>query len=492
MFYSLRDKLRRLQMRLATLKSNSHSRFVSSEEAKLRHFLTQYRRHLNSMPASGSSQEIAGRKRFVKNKSRGVLRTFRKGKRPRLPLPLLLSKRYSESKLASGLLPGRKEVWLPILQRRHSEKFTQISLNDFSFIDHPQHTLDLLKEILLFEANAIEAQLHFDDEYCVDVSAYLVLAEMWPSMANVFKGGRMSLPIQKVVEALQLRKDLKMKFPDLQNVDDVWAFPKQQRRPAGSSRSAERFLEPQTREKVVDDFCDAFDEWLDTAADELELSPQGRARFGEIIGELLDNAERHSSPPGKDGGWSTASFMAKRTEGDKDIYRCHMGFLSVGASIAESLALATIDTRARINRYVDLHKETGISRATLTTLVALQDGITRDHAATANSRGGVGFQEVLELINAIGFSKDPGHAPRMTIVSGSSCIQARPPYVIGIRNDDLEPRTLWFNEANDLRSAPDKDFVFDLDSHFPGTIIGLTFVLSKEDLMAVLNANRAD
>lgn len=492
MFNSLRDKLRRLQLRLATLKSTSHSRLVSSEEAKLRLFLNQYRRHLNSMPDSGSTQQTASRKRYAKKKSRSVLRTFRKGKRPRLPLPLLLSKRYSENKLAGGLLPGRKELWLPILQRRHSEKFNQIALKDFSFIDHPQHTLDLLREILVFEANAIEAQLHFDDEYCVDVSAYLTLAEMWPYLANVFRGGRMALPIQKVVEALQLRKDLKMKFPGLKNVDDVWAFPKQQRRPAGSSRSAERFLEPQTREKVVDEFCDAFDEWLETAADELELSPQGKARFGEIIGELLDNAERHSSPPGKDGGWSTAAFMAKRTEDDKDIYRCHMGFLSVGASIAESLALATIDTRARINKYLDLHKDKGISRATLTTLVALQDGITRDHSATENNRGGVGFQEVLELINAIGVSSDPGHAPRMTIVSGSSCIQARAPYVIGMRNDSLEPRTLWFNEANNPYEVPDKDFVFDLNSHFPGTIIGLTFVLSKEDLMAVLNANRAD
>ena len=299
----------------------------------------------------------------------------------------------------------------------------------------------------------------------------------------------MSISIQKVVETLRIRQDLGMSLPYLSDTKDVWAFPKRARRTAGSSKSSNRFLEPQTNEKVADEFCDALDEWLITASDELELTKSGKARFAQIIGELLDNAERHSNPPGKDGDWSTAAFMARRKEGDVEVYRCYMSFLSVGASIAESLRTASQDTKKQIDAYVARHEKCGISPETLTTLVGLQDGVTRDPIAAANERGGIGLQEVLELINVLGVTHHPNKEPRMTIVSGSSCIQARLPYLVGQRAGEFEPRYLWFNDGNTPLQPPDSNFVFDLRSRFPGTIIGLTFVLSRDDLMAVFNAN---
>jgi hypothetical protein len=429
-----------------------------------------------------------GKRRSAKHKSRLLLKSFNKGNRPTFPLQLLAASRYKDSTLASGLKPDRRAEWTPIIRRRPGLRYEQIVLQNFSFIDHPQHTLNKIKEILDFECNAVNAQLHFDDQYCVDVAAYLVLAEMWQSLSRVFRKGRMTVPIQKVVEALGLRRELSMRFPGLDNVDDVWAFPKRSRRPTGSSRARDRQLQPQSREKVADEFCNTLDEWLGTAAEELELTGEGKSKFAQIIGELLDNAERHSDAPRKDGSWSTAAFMAKRTEGDKEVFRCHMGFLSVGRSLAESLATAPIKIRAQVNKYCDLHPSCGISRDTLSTLVALQDGITRDEAAAANERGGVGLQDVLELINVLGVTNTTGQEPRMTIVSGRSCIRVRTPYLKGTRSSEHGPRLLWFNEQNDPNVAPDQDYVFDLETKFPGTIIGLTFVLSKEDLMAVVHA----
>ncbi len=461
-----------------------------SAEAALRLFLTLYRKELARGPVSGSDAQsvLVGRRRFAKKKSRAILKNFRRDKRVTLPKQLLVQGRYADNKLAVGLFSDRKAKWVPILRRRPQSRYQQLVLRDFTFIDHPQETINLLLQVLEFEGNAVDAQLHFDDEYCVDVSAYLVLAEMWPQMAKVFRGGRMSLSIQKVVETLNLRKDLAMKLIGLKDVDDIWAFPKRTRRAANSSRSEERHLEPQKREKVADEFCNAVNEWLSMASDELELTGSGKARFANIIGELLDNAERHSNPPGADGGWSTAAFMAKRMEGGSEIYRCHMGFLSIGASIAESLGTASIATRAQIRKYLDRHTGCGISPDTLTTLVGLQDGITRDQNAAANERGGVGLQEVLELISVLGVTNQADKGPRMTIVSGRSCIQARLPYLVGKRTGEFEPRMLWFNSENSPDYPPDQNFVFDLGSRFPGTIIGLTFVLSKQDLMAVLNA----
>ncbi|MBO3760404.1 hypothetical protein [Ciceribacter sp. L1K22] len=494
MFDNIFRQLQKLRAQRSTARTGRQRSAISGED-KIRFWLSEYRRNLRKAgPGAGALKGTAvAEGRFAKRKSRQVLKTFKKGKRNKVPMALLIRGKYGENKLASGLMPNRRSEWVPVLKRKEDQRYQQLVLQNFNFIDFPEETIEQLKDILDFEANAVSALLHFDDEYCSDVAAYLVLAEMWPQLSRVFRGGRMTLPIQKVIEALRLRRDLGMKLPDLADTEDVWAFPRRVRRASGSSRSSERHLEPQSREKVVDEFCDALDAWLGTAADELELTTSGKSRFASIIGELLDNAERHSDPPGKDGGWSVAAFMARRKEEEDEVYRCHLGFLSVGASMAESLRTASVSTRATINKYTDSHRGCGISADTLTTLVGLQDGITRDHAAATFGRGGVGLQEVLELISVLGVTGHSGREPRMTIVSGRSCIRARSPYLVGQRKQQDDPRVQWFNEDNSPHEPPDSNFVFDLNSRFPGTIIGVTFVLSKNDLMAVLNAtDRAD
>lgn len=462
-------------------------------ELTIRLGLSNYRKMLKKQAYSGAETSRLRRSiaLFAKSKSRRKLKSIRRGKRPHFPKSLLLFSRFEENRLAAGLRPNRKLTWIPILKRREKEKYKELVLKDFSFIDHPDNTVKLLKEILDFEANAINAQLHFDDKYCEDVAPYLVIAEMWPQLAKVFRNGRMSYSIQKVVETLKLRRDLSMKLPGLKDTDDIWAFPRRARRPAGSSVAKDRDLQPQTREKVSDEFVGTLNQWLIFVTQEFELTKQGKSHFGEIIGELLDNAERHSNLPGKDGGWSTAAFMARREEDGKEVFRCHMGFLSVGASISESLETASIKTRSDINKYLDLHANCGRSRETLRTVLGLQDGITRDISAATNSRGGVGLQEVLRLINALGYSHTGENGPRLTIVSGGSCIQARVPYVIGRVHSETKRRTLWFNDNNDPTEPPDPNFVYDLSSKFPGTVIGVTFVMNKDDLKAVLNANKS-
>nr|WP_278377168.1 hypothetical protein [Brucella anthropi] len=463
-------------------------------EKAVRLGLAYYRLKQRKRATGGSDlakSSKCAQERSIRRKSRSLLKRMKRGKRPQFRKALLLHSKYSESVLASGLLPNRKKIWIPILKRRLDEKYKELELKNFSFVDYPENTLKLFKSILEFEGNAIEAQLHFDDEYCLDVAAYLVLAEIWPAMARVFRNGRMSQSIQKVLETLHLRDDLSMRLIGFKNTDDVWAFPKKSRRPPGTSRGKDRDLLPQPREKVADEFVQAVDDWIGLVTDDLELTKEAKARFASIIGELLDNAERHSSAPSKDGGWSTAAFLAKRKEGDKTVFRCYMGFLSVGTSISESMGYASIKMQAEVNRYLDRHRGGGLSRETLRTVAALQDGITRDSDAEFHQRGGVGFQEVLELVNALGYTNAMENGPRLTIVSGHSCIKARHPYIFGRSADGNVRRTLWFNRANDPMEPPDRDFVLDLEDKFPGTIIGITFVFSKDDLRAAVDANKS-
>ncbi|WP_131869393.1 MULTISPECIES: hypothetical protein [unclassified Bradyrhizobium] len=449
-------------------------------------FLRAYRRGLEHGAATGphAVRATVARHRFARNKTQQMAKRLRQGKRVPLPKHLLLTKMHP-SPLLDALLADRHSRWQPVI-KRDRQQLAELVLAEFSIIDRPVETLQLLRQIALIECSALAAQLHFDDQRCIDIAPYLVLAETWPEMANVFRGGRMTIAIQKVIEAVGLRKALGIRLSHAEDLTDVWAFPIRRRRPARTSRAADRNLAPQAREKVSDEFCDLLDVWMGHAA-RMELTDEGRARFSSIIGELLDNAERHSDPKTKDGSWSVAAFMARRPEQNRDVFDCHMGFLSEGASIAESLETAAEMVRRDIDDYSARHENKRQSKATLATLVALQDGITRDAAATADRRGGVGFQDVMEFVTAMGGTSLPGREPRITIVSGSSCIQLRPPYILGRRSGPAQPRVMWCNPTNSPNEPPDPEIVFDLQDRFAGTIVGLSFVLDPEYLKAVFD-----
>ncbi|MDJ1632654.1 hypothetical protein [Rhizobium rhizogenes] len=458
--------------------------------------LAAYRKKLMRQPISGRDKKKLriSKRRYAKDRSRKALKSIRTNRRPQFTLDELLYGRFIDSRIVSSFKEDRRSDWVPLVRRRPSRRFAAIDLKDFSFIDHPQVTLDKLAKIAEFECHAVEAQLHFDDHYCLDIGPYLVLAEMWPQLAKVFRGGRMGVPVQKVIDALGLRRDLTMQLRDIDQLplserQDVWAFPRRTRRPAGSSRDVNRNLQPQVKEKVADEFCDMLNDWFGEATKELVLKKEAKSRLANIFGELLDNAERHSSDTPGDGTWSTAAFMARRIENGTEVYRCHMAFLSVGRTIAEGLDAAPASIRDQISEYCERHKKTGISRETLSTLVALQDGVTRDADAVDKQRGGVGLQDIMQIVNIIGLTNRDEEKPKMTIVSGHSCIQARQPYLQGSSKQGDDRRFLWFNSENRPEYPPDERFVFDLVTKFPGTIIGITFVMSKEALLAVLNAD---
>ncbi|MCK1275468.1 hypothetical protein IVB46_09515 [Bradyrhizobium sp. 61] len=452
-----------------------------------RNILRAYRRRLMTGAITGKFQREAkiARRRYARNKTQKLAKCLRQGgKAVRLSKSTLLG-RFNPSPILDRLLPNREKQWIPIM-RRDRDTIAEVELKNFSIIEHPEGTVQAIKKLAEVSCVALDAQLHFADAYCTDIAAYLVLAEVWPALSHVYRGGRISVPTQKVIDAVRLRSALSMRFPREGENSDVWAFPLHRRRPSKISKSVERNLAPQTREKVADGFCEAVDQWLGITAD-LELTEEGRAKFANLIGELLDNAERHSELS-KDGSWSIAAFMARRQEDGQEVYRCYMGFLSEGTSIAESLQTAAPTVRSEVDEYSKLHERAGQSKDTLATLMALQDTITRDAAATAGSRGGIGFQDVLEFVTMFGATEAESRGPRFTIISGRSCIQLRPPYMNGMKAGPGEPRLLWCNPSNSPAVPPDKDFVFDIEDHFAGTIVGLSFVLDSENLRKSINA----
>jgi hypothetical protein len=450
-------------------------------------FLQQYTRSQEGKSTRGKNANVArvGVKRATANKVKELARKLRPRGQASVPRFLMASK-YKSSPILDKLLPERRKRWKPPL-RRNLAGLSEIVLREFSFLDQPRATLRSFKEIGKLEEDRIDALLHFDDPACLDVAPYLVLAEIWPQMARIYRGGRMEAAIQRVVDAVELRRAMGMRLRESDDRKGIWAFPLRRRRSTGSSADPDKNLAPQRSEMVSDEFCDAFDRWVSEAGS-LGLSDFGRSYIQQIIGELLNNAERHSDICGSDGSWSVAAFMLRRTENGVPVHRVNIAFLSVGATVAESLQTASAETRRDVADYIGFHSKMGVSDETLATVVALQDGVTRDASASAAGRGGVGFQDVMALLNMLGETDDPAKAPRMTIVSGHSCVVIQTPYLQGAARSDGGQRVIWFNEANDPKNRPDVQHVFDLEDSLAGTVVTMSFVVDSEYLKAAINA----
>lgn len=461
------------------------------------------RRDIRRSAYGGSPGSEAARAvdRFARSKSRALLKKLRKGTASGFNVSLSKNQlliRFVQSPILDRLIADRRKRWISPLRRQKPEAAPSIKLKNFSFLTHPAETLSALKAIGEIELSASEFHLHFDDEFCLDAGSYLVLAEIWHALRHVLHGGKMQRPVQKVLAATGVSAHTRIKLLGLgkdheDDGEDVWAFTLQRRRPARSSTSPTVHLEPQTRERTADQLCSKVDEWLGVPGIDLELTQEGRGWIAQIIGELLCNAERHSQAGSDDGDWSTTAFMVRRLENGEHTLRCYMAFLSVGRSIAESLQDAASDIKKELANYLLQHRGCGLSDDTLATVFALQDTVTRDPDARQNGSGGTGLQDVLDFVDDLGGTAAQGKEPCVTVISGSSCIQLRPPYIRGKRRGGPhDPRVIWFNSSNSRDVAPDLSFVSDLKDHFAGTVVSVAFTLDPGYLAARTESENED
>lgn len=480
--------LRRLQS--LAFRSNSKRRTASGladlAELALRDAMAARRLEIKKASGSGGkNRSVAiGVDRFARDKSRLLKKKYLRKREWAIPQHLLLSKRRP-SPILDRLDEDRPKRWKPIIARKFKRTAPRMLIGSLNFLDDPVATIEEFRSLSKFECSEVSAYLDFSDDHCVDAGAYLVLAEIFPQLSNIFRGGRMSLPVQKVLSAIRLDQELNISLGGVKDHRDIWAFPTRHRRPRGTTESPVANLQPQSREKVADQFCDLVDEWFLVADEEAggdgqsawELSPDGRSLIARMSGELLDNAERHSFPGSSDGDWSMTAFMAARdAEGGRRELRCYMAFLSTGQSIAEAMSLATPSLLSAAERYLGQFGRRGPSRDTLLTIIALQDAVTSDANALRDGRGGTGLQDVLEFVGDLGAADHPDADVRVTIVSGKSCIRLRHPHLVGTR-DNNGRRVQWCNQGNDPTLPPDEKTAFDLPAHFAGTLVTAAFTL---------------
>ncbi|UWR78859.1 hypothetical protein K4K97_09450 [Phaeobacter inhibens] len=394
-------------------------------------------------------------------------------------------------------LRTRPGHWKKLKSRKYSklEETQTIDLRDFSFLDAPQSTLEGLIEIAQAEAISADAKINFHDEFCKDVSPFMLLVECWDEMLPIFEGGKMNVPMQKVLAAIGVEYALGVRFVGIQDFNDVWAFPLNRRRSRGETRSRQQYIDVQTREEATDRFCDAMNEWLARPEINLKLSGKGIGWIKQLLGELLENAERHADGARRDGSWSISGFLAKREVDGDSIFVVQLGITSLGDTFSESLQRATDEQKQMISEYLARMKMLGASQSeeTLTTLAALQDGVTCVAEADEDGRGGTGLMEMLHLVDTLGYTQKSQFQPQVTIISGSACINLKEPYFVGeVMQHGSKTRVQWCNSDNSAKRPPDSAYVYDLNGGLPGTAISIRFTLDPDYLAQATNGGETD
>lgn len=423
--------------------------------------------------------------RFAKNKARALKKAINKNRTyKKLDRGTLLRRRVP-SPILDALDLEREGKWKPIVSRRYKSVFERLALRNLDFVNFPSETLHSIQRLSKINREEVNAFLDFDDDECADIGAFLVIAEIWGQLSPIFRGGRMSLPIQKVLDAVGLRRELKMGLMGRLDRDGIWPFEIRRRRPKGSTISPTAQLRPQDREHLNDALIELMNEWLQVASESAqsippgevwELTSAGKANIANMVGEILDNAERHSVKGG-DGDWSMAAFMIKKPRPDGLCsMKCHMAFLSVGRSIAETINDATEEIYNFCDRYAKTHIAASQSWDTLVTIAALQDGVTSSREAASHGRGGTGLQDTLKFVADLAGVPNDAADVQVTIVSGQSCIRLKHPILVGAPDGEGR-RVQWCNRENNRELPPDPSVAFDLPAHFAGTLVSIAFTL---------------
>ena len=410
---------------------------------------------------------------------------------------LMLSS-YRRSILLDGLVQGRDQNWKSFGKRLRARKSQHIEIDNFSFVDAPRRTMEALSRIAHAETECLRVSMDFKEERCLDVGPWLLLAIMRKDMAPVIDGAFMHESLSKVISELKLDRSigivLNRTWPT--PTPDVWAFPVEERRASGSTDDPTPHLRPQTIEKVGTNMVKAINHWLKQCVEDQSLTVHGQQLILKIVGETLDNAERHSRPDlgtDPDGEWMVSGFMARRNfEGGHQYLRCHLAFLSVGTSIADSIRDCPTEISQKMAEYVSSHNQHFFhlkhAEAHLRTVYALQDGVTRDERAFSEDRSGSGFGSILAFFKDLAGGDDGNLDATLSIVSGNTCLRIPynlAPEFLGFAG---ETRNIWLNQTNDARLPPHHDAVIELERRLNGTLITMAFNMDADYLKRTVDA----
>ena len=343
-----------------------------------------------------------------------------------------------------------------------------MSINNFSFIDNPENTLEYFSKLAEYEPYVKELTINFSDDSVLDIAPYLLFGIIQKDMYPFISGGKIKSGITHVIEKLTLDKFMGIEVEPHYINPNVNALPLAYK----PVRDQSCKIAVTTLEVEVTRLIQKIDEWLSKLEHPMMLTDEGKVYVQTFSSEILDNAQRHSIKD-KEGNWYMAGFMEHRD----DKYSCCLSFVNTGEPIYRTIMnTENKDVAEDLHSYLNKHKN--INDSILATVFALQDGSTRQNYN--GSKGGVGMMKMVKFVNEIGETEDD-FKPVIAILTGNAYIKFSDDYR-NVQNNSKGQHIQWFNDTQSADFPPDKKHAFLLKNYFPGTIITTRFLLDDKTL----------
>lgn len=218
-----------------------------------------------------------------------------------------------------------------------------------------------------------------------------------------------------------------------------------------------------------------------------KLTPKKRSDLCTVIGEILINAEEHSTLHHR----FSMGYFHEVNEGGKHTGLFHLVILNFGASIYEKFSNndecpeETVNNmRSLSERYTSrsLFRSGEFEEETLWTLYALQQGVT---SVPDMQRGSGTIQFIRSFFNIKG-SPEVDNVSRMVLLSGRTEILFDGTYGVQEKIDGNNKfNVMTFNDTGNIEDRPDQRYVRTTDNYFPGTIISAKILLNEDDVKEI-------
>ena len=219
-----------------------------------------------------------------------------------------------------------------------------------------------------------------------------------------------------------------------------------------------------------------------------ELTPEKLDDLCTVIGEILINAEEHSSTKYR----FSIGYFNEESQDQKHYGVFRLVILNFGQTIYEKFHSEECPNKVVVNKMKALSKKYTsrmlfmpgkFEEESLWTLYALQEGVTSIESA---KRGNGSIRFIESFFNIKG-TQEQDNVSVMTICSGHTRIFFNGAYSIvhkkNEKNEDF--RVMTFNKTGNIEDKPDDAFVKYSNYYFPGTFISAKILLNDDDIKQI-------
>ena len=218
-----------------------------------------------------------------------------------------------------------------------------------------------------------------------------------------------------------------------------------------------------------------------------ELTPEKLQDLCTVIGEILINAEEHSSLKHR----FSIGYFQEMNEGGRHFGLFKLVILNLGDTIYEKFKspdcpnVTVVEKMSNLSKdYTSrgLFKDKQFEEEDLWTLYALQQGVT----SIAEVTRGSGSIEFIESFFNIKGDTSVDSTSRMTLASGHTRIVFDGTYkTIETEDNGEKYKMMTFNKSGNIREIPDKKYVQNSNLYFPGTFISANILLNDDDIKEI-------